>query len=203
MADVATAHPFISLKADGADSTRVRPTNWNANHLYAGGAEGDVPAFDATAATKATWAKRAKVRAIITANVGNVGTGTDDLMTYTLPAATLGTDGQTLRITLHGFTAANANVKTITFNFGATIVTINPVTTAPNGQNWRAVFEVVRTGAATQSLGGMSMMGAVLQGVYKAVPTETLSAAVVIKCTGAATADNDIVQGTMLIEQLN
>ena len=34
-------------------------------------------------------------------------------------------------------------------------------------------------------------------------PAATLSAAVVIKVTGAATADNDIVQHGMLIEQLN
>src|SRR3989304_6237042 len=114
MADVATAHPFISLKADGADTTRVRPTNWNANHAYAGGADGDV------------------------------GAGTDDLMSYTLPAATLGTDGQVLRVTVWGITAGNANAKTIVFNFGATTGTINAVTAAPNAQDWRAGVEIVR-----------------------------------------------------------
>jgi len=203
MADVATAHPFISLKADGADTTRVRPTNWNANHAYAGGADGDVVAYDAAAGTKATWVKRAKVLSMLTTAVGNVGVGTDDLMSYTLPAATLGTDGQALRVTVWGTTAANANAKTIVFNFGATTVTINATTAAPNNQNWRAVFEIVRTGAATQVLAGSGTAGAVLEGTYSAAPTATLSAAVVIKTTGAATADNDIVQRGMLVEQLN
>jgi hypothetical protein len=203
MADVAVTHPFISLKADGADTTRVRPTNWNASHAYAGGAEGDVPAYDAAAATKATWVKRAKVLTMITVAVGNVGAGTDTLMTYTLPAATLGTDGQTLRVTVWGTTAANANVKTLVFNFGATLVTINATTAAPNNQNWRAVFEIVRTGAATQILAGSGQAGAVQEAVYSAAPTATLSGAVVIMTTGAATADNDVVQRGMLVEQLN
>ncbi len=203
MADVAVTHPFVSTKADGADTTRVRPTNWNANHTYAGGADGDVVAYDAAAATKATWAKRAKVLSIITANVGNVGGGTDDLMSYTMPAATLSADGQTIRITVWGTTANNANAKTIVLNFGATLVTINATTAAPNNQNWRAVFEVVRTGAATQKLSGSGTAGAVLEGTYNASPTATLSGAVVIKVTGAATTDNDIVQNGMLIEQLN
>jgi hypothetical protein len=203
MADVAVAHPFVSTKADGADTTRVRPSNWNANHAYAGGADGDVPAYDAAAVTKATWVKRAKVLSIITTAVGNVGAGTDDLMSYTMPAATLGTDGQTLRITIWGTTAANANAKTIVLNFGATLVTINATTAAPNNQNWLATVMVVRTGAATQVLAGDGSAGAVQESTYSAAPTATLSGAVIIKVTGAATADNDIVQRGMLIEQLN
>src|SRR3990172_4242167 len=203
MADVATAHPFISLKADGADTTRVRPTNWNANHAYAGGADGDVVAYDAAAGTKATWVKRAKVLSMLTTAVGNVGVGTDDLMSYTLPAATLGTDGQVLRVTVWGITAGNANAKTIVFNFGATTVTINAVTAAPNAQNWRAVFEIVRTGATAQRLSGFGTAGVIPEGTYAATPAATLSAAVVIKVTGAATADNDIVQHGLLVEQLN
>ena len=205
MADVAVAHPFVSTKADGADTTRVRPSNWNANHLYAGGADDDVVAYDTASATKGTWVKRRKVLAsgVITTAVGNVGAGTDDLMSFTLAAGALGTDKQTLAITVWGTTAGNANVKTVTFNFGATVVTINPTTAAPNAQNWRAEFTIVRTGAATQLLSGRATFGAVQEGTFAATPTATLSGAVVIKCTGAATADNDIIQVGMIVEQLN
>ncbi len=44
-------HPFVSAKADGADATLVQPSNWNANHLLAGGAKGDLLVLDATQAT--------------------------------------------------------------------------------------------------------------------------------------------------------
>jgi hypothetical protein len=203
MADTSVKHAFLSLKADGADTTRVRPTNWNADHIYAGGAEGDVPSFDSASATKATWVKRRKVLSIITVAVGNVGAGTDDMMTYTLPAATLGTDGQTLSIKLWGTTAANANAKTVTLNFGATVLTLNPTTAAPNAQNWYAEIIITRTGAATQIGTGFCSFGAVFQTVFSAAPTETLAGAVVIKGTGTATSDNDIVQRGMLVEQLN
>lgn len=35
-------HPFVSLKADGADATQVRPSNWNDEHEYIGGGLGDL-----------------------------------------------------------------------------------------------------------------------------------------------------------------
>lgn len=34
-------HAFTSPKADGADATLVRPSNWNAAHTFAGGVDGD------------------------------------------------------------------------------------------------------------------------------------------------------------------
>jgi len=205
MADVAVAHPFVSTKADGADTTRVRPSNWNANHLYAGGADDDVVAYDTASATKGTWVKRRKVLAsgVITTAVGNVDAGTDDLMSFTLAAGALGTDKQALAITVWGTTAGNANVKTVTLNFGATVVTLNATTAAPNAQNWYARIVVVRTGAATQLLSGFASFGAVHEGTFSASPAATLSGAVIIKCTGAATTTNDIIQVGMIVEQLN
>ncbi len=40
MADV-TKHTFTSPKADGADNTLVQPSDWNDEHTFAGGADGD------------------------------------------------------------------------------------------------------------------------------------------------------------------
>lgn len=37
---VVTQHKFVSAKADGADTTLVRPSNWNAGHDFVGGATG-------------------------------------------------------------------------------------------------------------------------------------------------------------------
>jgi hypothetical protein len=52
-------------------------------------------------------------------DVGNVGTGEDDLITYTLPANTLAAEGQSLEIEAGFSLAANANSKTLKMYLGA------------------------------------------------------------------------------------
>src|SRR6185503_7835339 len=59
-----------------------------------------------------------------TTAVGNVGGGEDDLMTYSLAANSLATNGQAIHVTAFGTFGANANNKTIKFFFGATSVTL-------------------------------------------------------------------------------
>lgn len=198
-------HPFVSGKADGTDTTRVRPSNWNANHTLSGGSTGQTLIRDAGQADGSNFDWRARVLSINTTTVGNVTGGTDDLMTYSLPANTLSASGHTLRVTVGGRTAANANVKTVTFNFGSTATTINPATAAPNNVSWEADFVITRTGAATEITFGSSRFGSVFQGSYRTTPTETLSGAVTIKCTGlsGSSATDDIQQDYMLVEALN
>jgi hypothetical protein len=198
-------HPFVSGKADGTDTTRVRPSNWNASHTLSGGSTGQTVIRDAGQADGSNFDWRTRVLNVNTTTVGNVGAGTDDLMTYALPASTMSTNGMTIRVTVAGRTAANANVKTVTFNFGATAITINPTTAAPNAQNWRAVFEITRVTASTEILFGDTSFGAVQQGVFRAAPAETLSSAVTIKCTGlsGSSATDDIQQDYLLVEALN
>lgn len=198
-------HPFVSGKADGTDTTRVRPSNWNANHTLSGGSTGQTVIRDAGQADGSNFDWRSRVLNINITTVGNVGGGTDDLMTYSLPANTLSGVGHTIRVTVSGRTAANANVKTVTFNFGAAGITINPTTAAPNNAPWRAVFEITRVTSTTQILFGVSDFGAVPQATIRATPAETLSGAVTIKCTGlsGSSVTDDIQQDYMLVEALN
>src|SRR5882724_9007702 len=48
-------HKFVSAKADGGDATLVRPTNWNNDHNFSGGADGQQLVFDSTQADKGSW----------------------------------------------------------------------------------------------------------------------------------------------------
>ena len=138
-----------------------------------------------------------------TTAVGNVGAGADDLMTYTLPASTLGVDGMGVRITAWGYTANNANAKTLGLYFGATAFSSATLTTGTAGR-WVMTAVLIRSGATTQ-LGFPLMVthDATSKTLGPGVPgavAETLSGAVVIKMTGTATANDDIVQSLMLVE---
>lgn len=46
---------FVSAKADGADATLVRPSDWNATRKAVGGADQECLVFDATPASKMGW----------------------------------------------------------------------------------------------------------------------------------------------------
>jgi len=53
--EVSNTHPFQSAKSDGADATRVKPSNWNADHVYAGGVAGAAVVWDDSQTNKASW----------------------------------------------------------------------------------------------------------------------------------------------------
>lgn len=134
-----------------------------------------------------------------TTAVGNVGAGTDDLMTYSLPANSLSANNKGVRITVWGTGAANANIKTVALMFGATSLASGNVNLGSSATVWRYVAEVLRTGSNAQLYASLiTLSGAIIP--YQGTAAETDSGAVTIKCTGAATADNDIVQKGMIVE---
>lgn len=51
----ALKHIFVSAKADGGDTSLVRPTDWNDEHLFAGGTEGYILVWQAAASDKVAW----------------------------------------------------------------------------------------------------------------------------------------------------
>lgn len=56
MADLSLLHEKVSLVADGVDSSRIRPTDWNAEHPLAGGTEdGEVLHWRDSSPTKAAF----------------------------------------------------------------------------------------------------------------------------------------------------
>lgn len=141
-------------------------------------------------------------------DVGNVGTGEDNLHTYTVPASTLAVDGQAIRYRAV-FTVKNTGgaLKQVKIKFGAT--TVYDTGTFLPGADGEFVVDVwiVRTAAATQRALGWGDSGqgasAPKQVIYT-TPAETLSGTVVLKATGESSgggeANNDIVQRLSLVE---
>ena len=138
--------------------------------------------------------------------VGNITSGTDDLMSYSMLANSMAVNANVIRVTVAGTTAGNGNTKTIIFQFGGTSLTINPTTTAPNGSYWYLQAYVYRTGAATQYLTYQAFVNATMEANSgNTTPAEDTTGAIVIKVTGnsGSSATDDVVQRMMLIEYAN
>jgi hypothetical protein len=145
----------------------------------------------------------------LVSNVTPVGlpagtTAQQDLQTYSLPAATLSANGNSLEIYACGTALANAHSKSLRINFGASQTGFNLTTTSQIA--WEFRVRLTRTGAATQILTGLQFMGTnagiTNQEILRTDPTETLSGAITIKTTGAtnvATA-NDIVSQVLTVD---
>jgi hypothetical protein len=139
-----------------------------------------------------------------TTAVGNVGGGTDDLMSYPVQANTLNRNGKALRITAWGDFGATANAKLITADFAGTSITF--YNGGSNTGSWKGEVVVVRTGASAQSMSGWAFVRG--SGGWDgftptvATPAGDTTTTLTAKFTGAATADNDIRQLGMLVEVL-
>lgn len=126
--------------------------------------------------------------------VSNSGTGETNLMTYSVPANTLGTDNDYLEVVAWGeFTAAATN-KTVKMYFGSTVI-FNTTALAFGASAWRLEARIVRGSATTQVTvtvfsGNTTLLTTTAQ---VAAPGETLSGAVTLKCTGQSSAASDEV----------
>jgi hypothetical protein len=136
-----------------------------------------------------------------TTATGNVTTGEDILMTYTLPADTLDTNGESVRIRAWGTTASNSNVKTIKLYFGTTILVTD--SGSISGDSWLFEAFVIRTGAATEDAIGEGKINGIAPIITHTEPTANTAGAITIKITGEGTATNDIVAQGMVIEFIN
>lgn len=153
------------------------------------------------AGSSSSYAKVAGVIDVNTTAVGNVGTGEDDLISYTIPANVLNTNGDSIRFRMAGTFAANVNNKRLKVKYGATTL-FDTTALAFNGADWTVTGQVVRTGAATQKAVCQFSSGSVLlmSSADYTAPAETLSGTVVLKCTGEATSDNDITEEFHIVE---
>jgi hypothetical protein len=131
--------------------------------------------------------------------VGNVGTGEDNLQTYTLPANVLVNNGDKIVVDASGTCAANANNKTLKLKFGGTQIFTTGVL-AFNSVSWQLVATIIRTGAATQDVTVKFFSNSALLPVTVAFTTTaiTLSSTAAILLTGEATANNDIVSESLI-----
>jgi hypothetical protein len=131
-----------------------------------------------------------------TTAVGNIGTGEDNLMSHALPPGFLSTDGWGIAWVAYFIYADNTANKTVKVKFGSnTILTLGP--SAYQNFVIRTSGTVIRTGDATQLamnevVGGEGLGGS--HSAYFSTPTQTLSSAITLQCTGTATSDGDIMQ---------
>lgn len=142
-----------------------------------------------------------KLLAADTTAVGNVGAGEDTLIAYNLPAGTMANDGDTIEIDAWGRFANNANNKSLNLYFGSTLLFLTGALAFQNTK-WHFHAVVTRVDATNQRAvatfgGDVTLVTATSQITS---PTETLSGAVTIKCTGEATANDDIYQEGLVVK---
>ena len=145
---------------------------------------------------------------INTTIVGNVGTGTDDLMTYTMPASAFSANGKTIEVIACGTLANNANAKALIFNFGTAIAS-STMSISIDGRWWFHGV-VSRTGSSTQDINfSLTEVPAGISSSDRAKVVTTLTAtetdtnAIVVKFTATATSNNDVTQDFMMVRFLN
>jgi hypothetical protein len=158
--------------------------------------------------------------AVITLNLdtaaGNgspADTNENDLKTYTLPANSLATNGDLVRVTMSFRCAANATTKRIQIKFGGTML-LDSSAIAHNGSVINVIVYIVRTGASAQYCQGIvnetathDVWSTAITGDvnFPADPAKDLTAAQIIKATvtlGAGAALNDVIQDMMIVEYL-
>lgn len=144
--------------------------------------------------------------------VGNTAATTeDDLMTYTLPAGTLSANGMVVRVTAWGqLTTGTADSQLVKGYFGGVqVVGRSTASATVTNAAWRAEFEIIRTGSATE-MGGSTYIFHPVAGdtIFAATtPVGTLTAdttgAIVIKFTGqrlVSSVADSVQQNFMLVE---
>lgn len=132
-------------------------------------------------------------------SVGNVGTGVDDLISHTLAASSMTVDGDYARHQGFGTFAANANNKQVRALWNGTeVVTTGAV--AINGGTWESMVTIVRVSSTNARAYGRITVkdgaGVITTYYGNATIATTWTGTVVVKHTGEATSNNDIVQET-------
>ena len=155
------------------------------------------------AGTSTGFANQGGTIEVNTTAVGNVGTGEDDLMSFSVPASTLGTDLDSVWFETAGTIANNVNAKRIKVKFGATTIFDTGAAGIPISAaiDWCCSGRIVRTGAATQKCFVSFNTNNATLAAYAdyATAAETLSGAVTFKLTGEAVSNNDIVEEALII----
>jgi lysophospholipase L1-like esterase len=133
-----------------------------------------------------------------TTAVGNVGAGEDNLITFSVPAGILAAAGRVIRVVQSGSFANTAAAKTHKIYFGATAVNTGGFPTNLAG-TWHCEWWAASTGTDAQLIRGLFTVQTTSAPAYVTVPirattTEDDGAAIVIKCTGTATNNDDIIQ---------
>ena len=129
----------------------------------------------------------------LVAPVTSSGTSKAPLFTVTLPGGQLNTAGQVFHMKAVGVNSADANVKTVTFDYGAIACA---VIVTGNAANWTADFFVTKTGANAQAYSCYGQEGTTLVTVAQGTGTVTDTASVSADVSATAA-----TSGTMTLNQ--
>jgi len=134
------------------------------------------------------------------ATAGNVGTGEDDLLAYSVEKNTLNDVGDVLEFKAFGTFADNTNTKSINVYFGSTLILgLTGTTSTFQAKEWSITTSIIRTGASAQRVvTDFSTFGVVFSEVT--ISTEDFTTALELKCTGEGTSDNDITQNGYIVK---
>ena len=134
--------------------------------------------------------------------VGNVGAGEDDLISVSLAADLLSTDSEGIKITAWGVKANNANAKTVKLHFGSGDLGGLALTANELGA-WKIEAYIFRTAEDVQK-GTLSIYDGPTDGslIATIAETEDDGLPIIVKCTGTATADDDIEQEGLIVEKI-
>jgi hypothetical protein len=126
------------------------------------------------------------------------------LFSFVLPASTLTTDGQMLRITGAGGFGSVAETKTLQFNAGGSNITLNALTSSPVGpKGWSFVAEYfVLSGGTTGYLYLVSLIG--LAHEYHNITAEPSAPTIArtFQLVGTATTAGEVVAFKLTAELL-
>ncbi len=138
--------------------------------------------------------------------VGNVGTGTDNLQTFSVPAYTLQSVTQGIEIEFSGEYANNVNAKAFVYDIGGTDVISLTLPTSQAGI-FEGKIKLMRTGSNAQyykyagTYTGASGVITPFSGTGTLTKTDT--SAITVKGKGTATTNNDVVQSLHFVKRLN
>lgn len=140
--------------------------------------------------------------------VGNVGTGEDDLQTYTLPASTLVSTGDSVKIEAHYVIANNANQKRIKLFFGSATLFDTGATGLATSVSYSINIEarVFKDGSNTQrytlNYTATPSSGSAILGTTYGTASQTDTSTITIKGTGEtnAASNNDVTMPTLFIK---
>lgn len=135
-----------------------------------------------------------------TTAVGNVGAGEDNLITHIIPAGfVFAAAGRGIHVVQHGTQANNAAAKSLRLYFGTTVLGGGALGLVANlAGDWEAEWWCYSTGEDTQAYFGtitIPLTAATSWTLgFSGTSAQDDDATIVVKCTGQATNDNDIIQ---------
>lgn len=133
------------------------------------------------------------------AAVTSSGTAKVALFNASMAGNQLNTVGQSVHIKAIGVNSADANVKTLTFDFGAASCAL--VVTG-NAATWSADFWITMTGAATQNYSCQGQEGTTLVASVQGTATVSLTAGVAMDVSATAATSGTMTLSQAWVEQI-